>query len=112
MVSGLLFRWWSEGDSNPRHADFQSAALPTELPDRIRENGFCFDASIYSNGYAAQMQELFCLSLSQGDGSPGSPDLRDEGDEGAEGDERGEGHSAGEERIAILLGGNLPDRPT
>ena len=36
MVSGLLFRWWSEGDSNPRHADFQSAALPTELPDHIR----------------------------------------------------------------------------
>ena len=91
---------------------FQSAALPTELPDRIRGNGFRFDASIYSSGYAAQMQELFCLSLSQGDGSPGSPDLRDEGDEGAEGDERGEGHSAGEERIAILLGGNLPDRPT
>ena len=25
--------WWSEGDLNPRHADFQSAALPTELPD-------------------------------------------------------------------------------
>ena len=28
--------WWSEGDLNPRHADFQSAALPTELPDRMR----------------------------------------------------------------------------
>ncbi len=27
--------WWSEGDLNPRHADFQSAALPTELPDRM-----------------------------------------------------------------------------
>lgn len=62
MASGLSSRWWSEGDSNPRHADFQSAALPTELPDRIRGNGFRFDASIYSSGYAAQMQELFCLS--------------------------------------------------
>ena len=31
-----LSSWWSEGDLNPRHADFQSAALPTELPDRIR----------------------------------------------------------------------------
>lgn len=39
-------------------------------------------------------------------------DLRYEGDEGAEGDERREGHGAGEEGIAILLGGNLPDRPT
>ena len=32
--------------------------------------------------------------------------LRHEGDEGAEGDERGKGHRAGEEGIAILLGGN------
>ena len=29
----LQVLWWSEGDLNPRHADFQSAALPTELPD-------------------------------------------------------------------------------
>ena len=29
--------WWSEGDLNPRHADFQSAALPTELPDHIHQ---------------------------------------------------------------------------
>lgn len=28
-------KWWSEGDLNPRHADFQSAALPTELPDHV-----------------------------------------------------------------------------
>ena len=27
--------WWSEGDSNPRHGDFQSPALPTELPDQM-----------------------------------------------------------------------------
>ena len=86
--------------------DFQSAALP-ELR-MIRGNGFRFDASIYSSGYSSQTQELFYLSLSQGDGSPGSPDLRDEGDEGAEGDERGEGHGAGE-GIAVVLGGNLPN---
>lgn len=36
-------------------------------------------------------------------------DLRYEGDEGAEGDERGEGHGAGEEGIAVVLGGNLPN---
>ena len=29
--------WWSEGDLNPRHADFQSAALPTELPDHMHQ---------------------------------------------------------------------------
>ena len=33
--SGALSLWWSEGDLNPRHADFQSAALPTELPDHM-----------------------------------------------------------------------------
>ena len=29
------FQWWSEADLNRRHADFQSAALPTELPDQV-----------------------------------------------------------------------------
>ena len=30
--------WWSGRGSNPRHEDFQSSALPTELPDhRVRE---------------------------------------------------------------------------
>ena len=59
--------WQGQKDSNPRHADFQSAALPTELPDRIRGNGFRFDASIYSSGYSSQTQELFylCRVLSQ-----------------------------------------------
>ena len=33
-----LFYWWSGRGSNPRHEDFQSSALPTELPDhRVRE---------------------------------------------------------------------------
>ncbi len=27
--------WWLRAESNRRHADFQSAALPTELPSRI-----------------------------------------------------------------------------
>ncbi len=30
---GLLI-WWLEAESNCRHADFQSAALPTELSSR------------------------------------------------------------------------------
>ena len=30
--SGTLFLFkWAEGESNPRHQDFQSCALPTEL---------------------------------------------------------------------------------
>jgi hypothetical protein len=27
-------KWWPESESNQRHADFQSAALPTELSGR------------------------------------------------------------------------------
>ena len=33
---GRGFRWWSGRDLNPRHGDFQSPALPTELPDQLR----------------------------------------------------------------------------
>jgi hypothetical protein len=30
-------KWWPGRELNPRHADFQSAALPTELPGLLRE---------------------------------------------------------------------------
>ncbi len=33
-VSAPTYCEWPERESNPRHADFQSAALPTELPGR------------------------------------------------------------------------------
>ena len=31
--------WWPRPGSNRRHTDFQSVALPTELPSPVRENG-------------------------------------------------------------------------
>ncbi len=33
-VSGTPFSKWAEGELNPRHQDFQSCALPTELSAR------------------------------------------------------------------------------
>jgi hypothetical protein len=32
--------WWFGTESNRRHEDFQSSALPTELPNRIRYSCF------------------------------------------------------------------------
>ena len=32
-------RWWSRAGSNRRHMDFQSIALPTELPDHKKNGG-------------------------------------------------------------------------
>ena len=29
-------KWWSGRELNPRHMDFQSIALPTELPDQAQ----------------------------------------------------------------------------
>ena len=34
-------KWCPGADSNHRHADFQSAALPTELPGRSGDNPVC-----------------------------------------------------------------------
>jgi hypothetical protein len=33
--SASFKEWWLGRESNPRHEDFQSSALPTELPSRF-----------------------------------------------------------------------------
>ena len=38
-ISELDWNWWPRPGSNRRHTDFQSVALPTELPSPVRENG-------------------------------------------------------------------------
>lgn len=53
--------WWSGGDLNPRHADFQSTALPTELPDQQ-----ALDASRYSTWTAGCGQPLSMVSSQTG----------------------------------------------
>ncbi len=30
-------KWWRERESNPRHKDFQSFALPTELSSQLKD---------------------------------------------------------------------------
>ncbi len=34
---GQKERWWRGAESNRRHKDFQSFALPTELPSHLKE---------------------------------------------------------------------------
>ena len=31
MLGAIFDKWWSQSESNQRHEDFQSSALPTEL---------------------------------------------------------------------------------
>ena len=37
MFWELSFKWWRETESNRRHGDFQSPALPTELSSLLKE---------------------------------------------------------------------------
>ena len=35
MLGAIFDKWWSQSESNQRHKDFQSFALPTELWDHM-----------------------------------------------------------------------------
>ncbi len=35
MTSGIFIEWWLRTESNRRHEDFQSSALPTELQSQL-----------------------------------------------------------------------------
>src|ERR1700735_2049091 len=50
-VSGRQWKvkWWPGRELNPRHADFQSAALPTELPGRSEERRIKQERGPYVN---------------------------------------------------------------
>ena len=38
IIKALYFKEWDERELNPRHMDFQSIALPTELSSQKRKN--------------------------------------------------------------------------
>lgn len=40
-------KWWLGTGSNRRHGDFQSPALPTELPSHLLARGTCLRGAIY-----------------------------------------------------------------
>src|ERR1700761_3911593 len=62
-VSGRWWKvkWWPGRELNPRHADFQSAALPTELPGRMEPR--------IKHGRAALVN--YCLRINELAPSPG-----------------------------------------
>ena len=63
-------KWWPGRELNPRHADFQSAALPTELPGHPERTGkvltegianakiACWNVSDYSSPHTVGKSQL------------------------------------------------------
>ncbi len=56
-------RWWPGTESNRRHGDFQSPALPTELPGHIRAGN---DNGLGAVGQAKPSAGVFCRVGRQG----------------------------------------------
>ena len=57
----LKFEWWPGAESNCRHADFQSAALPTELPGHIEPHDKIVKKRNYSKN--ADFYRVLALNL-------------------------------------------------
>ena len=60
----LADSWWSERDLNPRHGDFQSPALPTELPDQSASSISALGANMYSSSSSFVSQEGILIIFS------------------------------------------------
>ena len=58
----MLLEWWPGAESNCRHADFQSAALPTELPGHIEPH----DKTVKKRNYSKNADFYRVLALKNG----------------------------------------------
>ena len=56
-----LFAWWPVRDSNPRHEDFQSSALPTELTGRKCRDNYTSVYRVASRTILKRFQNVFNL---------------------------------------------------
>ena len=56
-----LFAWWPVRDSNPRHEDFQSSALPTELTGRKCRDNYTSVYRVASRTILKRFQVVFNL---------------------------------------------------
>ena len=56
-----LFAWWPVRDSNPRHEDFQSSALPTELTGRKCRDNYTSVYRVASRTILKRFQVMFNL---------------------------------------------------
>ncbi len=48
-ITGIISNWCREAESNHRHEDFQSTALPTELSRHFRMRGIMMNNPLFVN---------------------------------------------------------------